>query len=195
MATYLMWSHTIVGNSCRVTDVVNVEMSWQLQKGVSRAGSFPPDAEVHMHPRSPKAVGLTDNLRNGARLIVASGPFTAFLQSQQLKHVEYLPVGVVDHKGRRVKAPYFIVHPTAPVDCLDLAASNPTMNEIIPTDIDWVEQIVLDGRRIDPDRRLFRVANFSNIVFVRDDLASAITAGGFSGVGFEGLDEYEGSAP
>ncbi len=194
-ATYRMWSHTIVGNSCRVTDVVNVDKAWQLQKGISRARTFPRDAEVHMHPRSPKSVGLTDNLRNGARLVIASAGLTSFLQEQRLKAVEYLPVTVVNHKGRAVKAPYFIVHPVAPIDCLDVASSNPTMNEIIPTDIDWVEQIALDHARIDPERRLFRVAHFSNIVFVRDDLATAISAAGFTGVAFEDLDEYEGSAP
>ncbi len=194
-ATYLMWSHAVVGSSCRVTDVVNVDKAWQLQKGVSRARTFPADAEVHMHPRSPKSVGLTDNLRNGARLVVASAELTNFLRGQELKQVEYLPVTVKNHKGRAVKVPYFIVHPVEPIDCLDIAASNPTMNEIIPSDIDWVEQIVLDHARIDPARRLFRVARFSNIVFVRDDLAKAVSDGGFSGVAFENLDEYEGSEP
>jgi hypothetical protein len=189
---YMIWSRKDEGNSCAVKGPEGLDRAWELKEGVPRAAGFPANICFRMNERYKKAVKLTDNLINGFKLVIVSSPLKRFLEAEALKNVEYLPVSIINHKDRVASADYFIVNPVEPQDCLDLDKSSVTYNHIIPTDIDWVKQLVLDPKRIDPDVRLFRIKNFNSAVIVRRDLAEAVTKAGFKGTLFLELNEYEG---
>lgn len=192
---FVIWDASAEGNACIIRGIANVPDDWELQEGVPRAGSFPADAEARMDPDYPRLIGLTDNLRNSSYVVLASLPLVKVLRSRALKNVEYLPIAVINHKRRPVGAPYFVVSPIHPQDCLDIKASNCTYNELVPTDIDWVERIVFDLGRIDPAVDLFRVKSFTHLVFARRSLADQLAASGLSGLSFKELSDYTGYAP
>jgi hypothetical protein len=189
---YLIWNSKDEGNSCMVEGPEGVDRSWELKEGVPRAATFPADACFRMSDRHKKAVRLTDSLLNMSRLVVVSPALKTLLEAEAPKGVEYLKVSIFNHKGRVASPDYFIVHAVGLQDCLDLAQSNPSYNHIVPTDIDWVDKLVLDHGKIDPDAKLFRIKDFGMMVIVRRDLAEAIEGGGFKGVEFLELSEYEG---
>jgi hypothetical protein len=139
------------------------------------------------HPRS---IGLLDNVMNLADLIVVHARLKGFLEAKALKNLEYLPVSILNHKGRTASRDYFIVHPLVPQDCLDVQKSGVRFNAIIRTDISSVRQLVLDPSRIDPDVRLFRLAHFTLPVLVDKEIADEISMAGFTGVTFVDTSRY-----
>ncbi|WPB76674.1 hypothetical protein KYC5002_47760 [Archangium violaceum] len=188
---YLVWDRRDEGNSCALLTPEEVERDWELSEGVPRAANFSPDALFRMSDRHKKNTGLTDNLINMRRLIVASARLKDFLQFRALKNVEYLPVSIINHKGKVASSEYFIVHPIHPQECLDLQASTPRYSHINPTDIATVKKLVVDPTKIDPDVSLFKLKNYGRPTLIRRQLADEILKAGFRGVSFLELHEYE----
>ena len=94
-----------------------------------------------------------------------------------------------DYKGNDLKTKYFVINPFPCLNVLDLAASSPTMNTILKTQVDRVKKVVLQSSKIPKNRRLFRISNFENPIIVSRSLAEALAAEGFDGVNFESLNK------
>src|SRR5438552_3993429 len=118
-SNYVVWDTKVIPNACVLQDLVRVEKDYQLRKGVPLASTFPEDAAFTMDPDFPDNTVLTDNLLNTNMMIVASMRLKMFLERQSLRKVEYLPVTIINHKGKPASREYFIVHPIDPVECLD----------------------------------------------------------------------------
>jgi hypothetical protein len=188
---YLVWEAKLLDNVCTLDVFKGVERSLDLNEGIPCAKDFPQGVTFQMDLSDPHDMLLADNLRNGNYLIVVSKKLKEFLESRSLKKVEYLPVTILDHKGRVASPDYFIVHPIDPVDCLDLDECSPTYSTIDPETINYIKELVLDESKVDPERELFRTKNFYTSTLVRQDLAEAIEAEGFDGVQFLDLENFD----
>ena len=155
------------------------------------AATWPKNVTLTMDPEYPDDTLLVDNLINTDMLIVASGQLKEFLQTQALPMVEYLPVTILDHKGRAASSDYFIIHPIHPVDCLKLDEFDITWDVLNENCIDTIARLMIDESRIDPDRLMFRVKFLEGVILFRRDLAGAIDAMGFTGIEWVELDDYE----
>ena len=187
---FLIWDSAVVPNACCLAQLVNVDDQFELPKGIPRAATFPSDAAFTMDPDFPNDMLLTDNLVNTDRLVIASARLKTFLESQALQRVEYLPVTILNHKGRSASRDYFIVHPVELDACVDLGASDVEWSIIDPASIDSVTSLVIDEHALDPGVALFRPKPFYDIVLVRRPLAEAIDAQGFSGIRWIELSSY-----
>ena len=187
---FLVWTSSPVGNACRLEPIENVERFRDLDRGVSFGKAFPTDALARMSKSFKKDTRLIDDVTNGDGLKVCSKRLVEFLQAKKLKNVEYLSLTILDHKGKVASAEYSIVHPVVLQDALDLAASKPHYNAIRPKDIDEVEELVIDEKRVDPKVSVFRLAGLTQPVIVRRSLADEIAAAGFIGSYFLSLDRY-----
>src|SRR5262245_48917133 len=96
--------------AAEVTVIENVEDDYELLRGVPRLASWPDDATFRMDEDFPDDVQLEDVLRAGQRVIVASERFKSFLVERAPRNNEFLPVTILNHKGRRVREPYWVVH-------------------------------------------------------------------------------------
>jgi hypothetical protein len=190
VGNWCVWTRDVVRGAVVLDTLRGLEDEFRLNEGVPLADGFPSDVGFEMNPNRPTNLLFVDNLYNLHRAIVASERLAAFLQERPMPHVEFLPVGIIDHRGRVARQRYLIVHPIDPVDCLDLAASMPDWSEIDRSAIRKVDRLVLDHSRVDPSRTLFRIRGYDKVVLVRRDLADAVAAAGFSGVTFVPLDEY-----
>jgi hypothetical protein len=123
--------------------------------------------------------------------IVASKGLQEFLEKQGVPNVEYLPVVIVNLKGKTVSKDYFIVHLIEPVECLDLDKCEPTWGEVDETSIDEVKHLVIDETRVDPVRQLFRPKQFHQVILARRTLAEAIDAAGFTGIKWIELGKFK----
>jgi len=187
---FLVWDSAVVPNACCLAKLINVDEQFQLPKGVSRAATFPPDAAFTMDPDFPDDTGLTDNLVNTDRLVIVSARLKAFLESQRLPKVEYLPVAILNHEGRPASREYFIVHPIDLSACVDMQRSGVEWSAIDPTSIDTVTSLAIDETSLDPAVTLFRPKPFYDVVLIRRRLADAIDAQGFSGMRWIELSSY-----
>jgi hypothetical protein len=188
---YRVWKSSPVNNACRLAVIEGYERSFELSYGIPLAAVFPKKARAPMSSNFKKATALTDDLSNMNDVKVCSKRLVEFLQTNDVRHVEYLPLTIINHKGKVASSEYFIVNPVGLVDALDLPASKPIYNAIKKDMIDDVDRIVLDPRRVDPERKLFRLAGLYHPVLIETGLADAMKAAGLVGPFFKKLEFYD----
>jgi hypothetical protein len=189
---YRVWQSSPVNNACRLAVIQGYERSFELAYGISLAAVFPKDARAPMDSDFKKATALTDDLSNMDSAKVCSKRLVEFLKARDLRHVEYLPLTIVNHKGKVASTDYFIVNPVGLVDALDLAASKPVYNSIKKSMINRVARVVLDPRRLDPERKVFRLTGLFHPVLIEKGLADAMAAAGLVGPYFKELESFTG---
>jgi hypothetical protein len=188
---YGVWTYQPVGNVCMLDGIENVPRWLDLMRGVPFKDKFPAAAQYQMSKEHKKETGLNDDLPNTDSVKVCSARLVEFLKKKQLKNVEYLPVSILNHKGKLASKDYFIVHPIFPQDALDIDASEASFNDINPDEIDSVEELVLKKRGLDPEVRLFRLKKFFNPVLIDKKLADEMEGAGFIGSYIQDLDSYQ----
>jgi hypothetical protein len=186
----VIWESSATGNACFLDRIENVERFLDLTLGVPFQGHFPANATFRMSKNFKKATRLVDDVQNSDDIKICSPRLVEFLKKREVTNVEYLPITILDHKGKVASNEYSIVHPVGLQDVLDLEASKPRYNAIVPTDVDKVERIVMDTSRIPPGVSIFRLAHVMMPVFIDKELAAAVTHNGFAGSYFSPLDRY-----
>lgn len=170
--------------------VRGVEDDFRLEQGIPLAKGWPADVHLKMDDDFPKDVLLEDFLFTGGSPLVASARLRDLLVAQKVLSVEYLPVTLLNHKGRREKAPYFIVNCLALQNCIDLERTKVRRNEINPDIYSRVRSLTLDPRRVAPELLLFRLKGYPFIDVYRDSLAAKIAAAELTGVEFVKTEEW-----
>lgn len=187
---YLIWAAGRIDDNVVLNEIEGFDEVSDLNRGVPQGGKFPSAARYTMNDDFPDNTVLTDSLFNTDDLIVGSERLKELLDKRKVTKVEYLPIKVVNHKKKPVGKNYFIIHPVDPVDCLDKGKSGVTFGKIAKTTVKSVDKLVLDPKKLGPDRELFRIANFPVVTLVRRDLAKAMDAAGFTGVRWVELTAY-----
>jgi len=187
--SYRLWRHKLLPNVCQLDEFAGVEDVTSFEEGVELANGFPSNVTLRMSDRFPDDMLLADNLANTNRLIVISAGLRRFLEDEGVQHIEFLPVTILDHKGRVASADYWILNPVGLVDCLDLDKCQPEWDVIDETKVNHVKSFAMDTSRIDESRRLFRPRYFTKVVLIREDLANRISSQGFTGVQWRDLQE------
>lgn len=187
---YVVWEPEWKDGVCRLGMLQNVEKHGELAYNIPRAEGFPANATFEMDRDARYDTLLADRLRNASGFLVVSEQVVRFLEEREVPHFESLPVKILDHRGKPVDQPYFIVNPLDPVDCLDVEACDPSWNKILPGKIRSVRRLVIDPDRMDPSRPLFTCDKFHRARFLRRDLAKAMDDAGFTGSVFVEIGEY-----
>lgn len=187
----IIWEWDVGRSFCVLTGIQNVEKEYELSKGISRAQGFPKDACFHMDPRHMKYVALADNIGNLDRALVVSRKLKEFLESKGPRDVEYLRVSIFNHKKKLASDEYFMVNPFRVVDCIDKDKSRIRWNNIDPEKISACSKLVLRTEALDDSLLMFRPKHLEYYVMVHPALAKELEGGGFTGLRFTELDEFE----
>ena len=170
---------------CSLEILLGVDDPEELDQGFSRKKGWPDDARFEMDPNAPKDMKLEDFLQNGSSFCVVSTRFKELVEKEKPPRVEYLPVSIINHKGRKEKAQYWILHSTPMVkNAIDLKKTKAKRNNINPDVFSSVSNLTLDKKKIPPDLQLFRLEEFSLIALFRSDLAEKIQDAGMTGIEF-----------
>jgi hypothetical protein len=177
---------------CKLGVLQGVPDNDEMTFGASRAGNFPADASFVMEKKFPKDVKLADILRNLDSAIVASERFKSFLDGipGALKNNEVYPVAIINHKSRKEKAPYFLIHQVNRPAAVDPKKSVGAKSKIMPDTYVFVEKLVLDEKKIDPEVHIFRLHEIPGKVLVRGELASKIAEQKFTGFRLKPFEGY-----
>ena len=189
---FMIMDSANVPNACVLGNPPRLPKRWQFSQGIPRAATFPADFSWPMNPDFPNATLLVDNLINTDNMLVISPKLKNFFVEQGIDHVEYLPLTILDHRGRPAAKDYVVARLIYPFDCLDVSASKASFSDIQPDVVMDVEKVVLDPAKIDPSRQLFRAKGFPAATIVTKKLADAIDAGGFVGIRWISLDKFRG---
>jgi hypothetical protein len=179
--------------ACRLRTIKNVPNDHRFSIGASFSKDFPGDALFRMNDSFPNDVRLVDSLRNLSALLVVSERFKNALEAipGALVQNEVLPVAIVNQRGRKEKAPYFIIHQLARPECLDEARTKGTRSRIAPAQFQFLKKMVLDVQRIPPSLMLFRAAQYALLPLVRSDVAESLAKLDLVGVEFCDIPGYK----
>lgn len=189
-ARHLVWRTNPGKKYCGLQGLRNVPRQFEINRGISRAHGFPADAHFTMNKAYPKQVAVSDSLENMDDMVVVSAALRDFVETQAPRSLEILPVRIINHKGRDVGQPFWILNPLEIVDCIDQAASKVRFGALDPTEIVTYEKLMLDPSAIPADLLLFRPKFLEGAVMVRRDVADAIVAKGFTGLAFIEIDQF-----
>lgn len=189
---FRLWRSRYIEGYCVVAAPSGVTKGHQIASGVSRAASWPQGLLCRMSDDYPKDIQLPDSLF-GPSWVIVSSRARAIAEPAARDTVEWLPVGIADHKGRTVAQDYAIVNPLKVVDAIDVAASKPIWN-LIQTDlIASCEQLVIDQARVPAELQMFRLRHLEHQVVLRADLAQSLEAAGLVGLALRHPLQFTGS--
>jgi uncharacterized protein DUF1629 len=193
MAKYFLWDTRPPRGGCVLSEVENFDDLIDFIRGRTGpiADRFPEDVELLMNPDFPKDLKLYDHLYNLDDLTVVSPRLTAFLEKLSLPAIEFLPVKIIDHKGKVASADYAIVNAYNVYDCIDRDKTKIIWNNIDPELIMTATDLTLDESKLDPAVPIFRVKHLAHFLFVRENIANQILAGDFSGPHMRRLDDFD----
>ena len=191
---YLLWRSAWEKGYCSV-DPPEVDRSWELSYGISRAKDFPKGLEIHMPPRRPKDIKFKDNLYGGVnKHPVVSGKLKEILQKEiRQNKVEYIPAKIINQKKRTVSKDYFLINPLDIVDCIDITKPGIEWNTIKKDLIDYCEHgLMLKPEAIPKGFNFFRPRYWEYNILVSEELAEKLKATGLTGLVFRSCQEYKG---
>jgi hypothetical protein len=170
--------------ACILDAIRGLSESFRLELEAPLARGWPADAHFPMDQNFPNDLTPADFILNGNNVLLVSKRVKEFLEAEKVSAVEYLPVAIVNHKGRKEKEPFFIVHPLEHQDCIDLEKTQVRRNAIDAEVFSNVKNLTFDPKALNPKLTLFALKRFSSIAVFRADLAEKILATGFTGVKF-----------
>lgn len=190
--SYKMFVPVVEGGAARFTYIKNFDDDFELVEGVTLVDEFPDDAEYRMNADFPDDIQLRDFLHNLDDQMVVSQRVQEFL-ADRIESVEFLPVNIVNHKGRKVNEKYFIVNLLDLEDCVDQSATQFNWHKMDPELMENVKNLTLDESAISKNRQLFRLKGVTSVVAISEELLEELTNAGFTGLGTSDFREYKGS--
>jgi len=188
---YLYWKVYRGERVCKLGGLQNIEDEYELARGISRMERWPEDACYYMDKKRKEDIRLEDCLWNIDSLLVISSKLKEFLEKENLKNNEYLPLTIFNHKDRPTKESYFIVNQIHLQDCIDQKKSKYDINDIDPWQFSEMGKLVIDEKKIEPEVALFRMNHYPYLPIIRRDLAKKITSAGFTGIRFGEIETYD----
>jgi len=189
--SFVIWDRVSEEGICALTAPADVEKSYQLKRGISRAEGWPADVICQMDDDFPDDIKLADNMNAGG-IGVISQNIKDFLVNEKVNDVEFLPVTILNHKGRIASKDYYILNPLVVCDCIDIDGSYVDWNAIKKDMIDSCEQLVLKEDAVSIEYKVFRPKFLPIIILVRTEIAKRLREAGFTGLYFKDPLEYTG---
>lgn len=188
---YLRWSSEYNEGYC-VISTPEDDIDKALCEGQELEEGFSDSVMCKMRDDYPDDIELGDNLY-GSIYPVVSEKIKQYLDRQlPEKSIEFLPVSIINHKGRTESNNYYFLHPIVLCDCIDMEASEVEWNELAPDTISDCMELVLRKSVIPADLKLFRLKSWGDIIIIRSDLAEELEKAGFQGLYFPDAEGYDG---
>jgi hypothetical protein len=137
----------------------------------------------------PEGRKLIDLQHNSDGLHVVSSCFRSLLEGEA--QIEFIPVVLLDHRGRVASEEYTISNFLDALDCLDWDKSDVKMNAIDPDSIFSISKLVLNEQSISGDVNIFRIKQCMTTVIVKESLKDKIEAAGINGPLFVPIEEFK----
>ncbi|RKH46210.1 imm11 family protein [Corallococcus sicarius] len=134
---------------------------------------------------------LTDSIPNTSALLVVSAKLKGILEKETPQGtIEFLPVRLRTPRKKTLDTPYFIANVLGTVACMDAKKSDFTMDSIIKDQVQRFRRLVLQEKKIPKDAKIFRLAEQSRLILIREDLGQTIIDEDCTGMIFQELEDY-----
>lgn len=154
--------------------------SHTLSRGRHATPHYPEGAKIFLSKDYP-GIKLTSLLGNTKNYLIVSMALREVIAAHCPDiEVEYLAFDLHDHRKRLYSSDYVIVNPIGTFECLDEVASGFEYNE--DGDLIGIERHVLDRNKVEDAPSLFRMGKAPSEYVVDEELAAAMSEGGFTNV-------------
>lgn len=160
------------------------EHIWQATEGVLLGGRYPSRPLRFEMSRRVGGKRLLDCIENTLGYLIVSEIVREVLEAQATTAIEFLPIQLVNHKGRMEPRRFFITNVLGQVDCIALARSRYEESALRPGELCDLTTLALAPEQVDPERNIFRLARRPRVILIREDLASALRQSGVQGLAF-----------
>ncbi len=192
MIDYVLAKNTPGPGVCRLGALQGIKDTFELLRGISRAEDFPSDAYFVMDPNFVEDLLLEDFLWNSNGVLVVSERARELLAAHVEEELEFLPVKIINHKGREEGAPYFLANVLNYQDCIDESESKVRVNKINPARFSSIHKLVVDEEKLEGAPQLFRLKKYPPLALFRRTLAQTVSDKGLTGLLFVETDEWKG---
>lgn len=196
MSEFVIWTSRYVEGWCTLLRPEPYEDLYELDYGEPLAARWPADSYSRMDPDRPKDLQLADSVRCPYARTV-SARLRAALEAAGGTGLEFLPLTILNHKGRVAARDYWIVNPPYTIDCIDLDASNARWaGKMLDADDPFAacDRLALRPEVVPAAVQVFRPRFKPNLLLMRRPLAAALAAAGHTGLAFGEPDAYRGLA-
>ena len=158
----------------------SVKKIWKLTEGVPLGDNLPPHSEFPIdHKWGDMLPDLVPNVLN---ILVISKDLREILQNEGVKDVEYLPIIILDKKGRIKSQEYCVANVIGSVDCLDIQNSVFQEDPLEEGQIIDIMCLNIHEERIPDDIKLFRLKQRRHLFIIRNDLLQQLNKRETSGL-------------
>jgi hypothetical protein len=161
---------------------------YTLNTGVSARDWFPSGAIFDFAVN--KGMQLADNIPNTLGFHFVSEKLKQLLETLSGAQFEFLPIRLRNHKKKVLPDAYYIANLLDIVEAVDRERSDFVVDALFKDEIEHFRTLVLDLKKVGPDRKLFRLRERPRLVIIREDLARAILEAGCTGVTFMPMEDY-----
>ena len=172
MDDFVIWQNEYNEGYCVIGDPVGFDDEFLLTEGVTLMKQWPENIVCKMSARYPKDIQLSDNLYGGTYAFISRRLKEKVAALGGASQIEYLPVTILNHKGRVASKEYFILNPVGSVECIDIKKSGVEWNAIDKEDISDVEKLVLRRGSVPANVNVFRPKHLAATILVRRSLAN-----------------------
>jgi len=192
MDDFVIWENEYNEGSCVIQNPEGFGEQHMLMEGVGLLNQWPDNVVCRMDTEYPKDIQLTDNVYGG-NFVVVSGRLKAQIALLAgASEVEFLPVAILNHKGRVASKDYFILNPIGTIDCIDVKESGVVWNAINTSHISRVKKLVLRNEAVPTEVSVFRPTHLNRRILVRRSLAYRVSSDGFTGLSFQEPAKFRG---
>lgn len=177
---------------CKLTHLDGVYDAFEIDEGTPRSHRWPDDVVTRMDPQFPHDAGLADSLF-GAGFLILSGKARQEMRAAMISDVEFLPVRILDHRGRMASSDYSLANPLKICDCLDEKASRSRRCQRDPVVITACESLVLKEKKIPGHLHVFRLEHWRKVILIRRSLADRLIHAGVTDLAFVEPQAYRGA--
>lgn len=154
---------------------------YYLIQGKRLGTHYPEDAKLHMDNRT-RGIKLSSLLGNTNYFLVVCTEMKNVIEQTCTNEIEYLPISIVNHKGRVQSQNYWIINPIGTYDCVDRSASDIDYLSTDPQKVIGVTKLVFSSAKLANAPHLFRVPEQPEEYFISATLGKALLPHAFTNV-------------
>lgn len=151
-------------------------------EGKPLGGVFPSDASVRFSDDFPKELKVLDSIGNTLSVPLVSAKVKAVLDRIAPADFEFLPVVVLNHKGKVASREHGFLNVLRVVDFIDMAASKYEVSALLPGQITDLRELHVRADQVDPAVHVFRASTRLPQMFIDDAVHAAFQQAGVTGL-------------
>ncbi len=179
-------------NQARFRDLQDWEEGgFRFRECEAMADVFPSNTFFQMSEDYPECLELVDFLHVLEDTLVVSEEARQLLECENVRGLEFIPVRILNHKGRSVKRKYYIANCLNLVDCIDQEETEFEWDTLDESQMEDVVNLTIDESKINQNTALFRMKHLQEFLIVRRELAEKISAVGLVGLAVTEIEDLD----